>query len=103
MNKEIYLYLEDIKGYVNSVLLYLNTTNNDMDIKEIIMYLSSVEEIIDDINNYLYDENKIYINKNEIINYLYYLEDKIDEVYKHEVSASIDKFIKRIKEGKEDE
>lgn len=44
MNKEIYLYLEDIKRYVNSVLIHLNVNNYNIDIDKIKLYLSSIEE-----------------------------------------------------------
>ena len=36
------------------------------------------------------------MNKEEFINFLYYLLDKIDTVYYEEVSHSIEKFITRI-------
>ena len=89
-NNEINLYLNDIKGYVQSALIYLNNKNNYLDKKEIIMYLSSVEEIIHDI-------------KEELINYLYYIEDKIDKVYEKEVNISITNLIASLKEGENNE
>lgn len=101
MDKEIYLYLEDIKGYVNSVLTHLNGNNNNMDIDEIKMYLSSIVEIIDNVNEYLYKNNKLFIDKDELINYLYYLEDKVDKVYKIEVTKSINRYINKIMEVNE--
>lgn len=85
-NNEISMYFNDIKGYVQSTLIYLNNKNNNLDKKEIIMYLSSIEEIINDI-------------KEELINYLYYIEDKIDEAYKKEVYTSITSFIISLKDG----
>ena len=46
INLEIELLLDDINEYTNSVLLYLNNPNSNIDLKEIIMYLSSIDEII---------------------------------------------------------
>ena len=46
---EINLLLDDINEYIYSTLLYLNNHNSNLDLKEIIMYLSSVDEIIDTI------------------------------------------------------
>ena len=85
-NNEISMYLSDIKEYVKSTLTYLkNENNNNIDKDEIFMYLSSVPEIIDDI-------------KVILVNYLYYLEDKIDDVYKNEVDKSIYKLIVELTE-----
>lgn len=55
MNKdyEINLLLDDINEYVNSILLYLNNPNSILDLKEIEMYLSSVDEIIKTIKKLL--------------------------------------------------
>lgn len=55
MNKEkqIELNLNDILGYVKSTLLYLKTNNNKLDKEEIIMYLKSVPEIIEEIKKLL--------------------------------------------------
>lgn len=55
MNKdyEIELLLDDINEYVNSILLYLNNPNSNLDLKEIEMYLSSVDEIINTIKKLL--------------------------------------------------
>ena len=50
---EINLLLDDINEYVNSVLLYLNNPNSNLDLKEIIMYLSSVDETIKTIKQLL--------------------------------------------------
>lgn len=51
---EIYLLLDDINEYVNSTLLYLTAKDNNLyDVKEIIMYLSSVDETITTIKNLL--------------------------------------------------
>ena len=54
------------------------------------MYLSSIEDIINDI-------------KEDLINYLYYLEDKIDKAYEREVNISITNFIASLKEGENNE
>lgn len=55
MNKEkqIELNLNDILGYVKSTLLYLKTNNNKLDKEEIIMYLKSVLEIIEETKKLL--------------------------------------------------
>lgn len=50
---EINLLLDDINEYVNSTLLYLNSPNSNLDINELIMYLSSVDEIIETIKKLL--------------------------------------------------
>lgn len=77
-NNEISANLNDIKNYVDSALLYLKGT--PLNKKEVIMYLSCVDEIIITI-------------KNDLINYLYYLDDKIDAAYKKETERSITSFI----------
>lgn len=41
---------------------------------------------------------KVVINKEELIKYLDYLEDKVEECYKKEVKQSIERFLKRIEE-----
>ena len=55
MNKEkqIELNLNDILGYVKSTLLYLENKNNNLDKEEIIMYLKSVSEIINETKKLL--------------------------------------------------
>ena len=55
MNKEkqIKLNLNDILGYVQSTLLYLETKNKKLDKEEIIMYLKSVPEIIEETKELL--------------------------------------------------
>ncbi len=50
---EINLLLDDINEYVNSTLLYLNNPNSNLDINELIMYLSSVDETIETIKKLL--------------------------------------------------
>lgn len=52
-NYEIDLLLDDINEYVNSILLYLNNSNSNLDLKEINMYLLSVDEIIKTIKQLL--------------------------------------------------
>lgn len=101
MNKEIYLYLKEIKGTVNSILIYLNDKNNDINIDEIKDDLLYIKEVIDNINTYLYKDSKLFIDRDEFISYLYYLKDKIDEIYKKEVTISINRFINKIMEVKE--
>lgn len=58
INLEIELLLDDINEYTNSVLLYLNNPNSNIDLKEIIMYLSSIDEIIATIKKYYYERIK---------------------------------------------
>ena len=41
---------------------------------------------------------KVVINKEELIKFLEYLEDKVEECYKKEVKQSIERFLKRIEE-----
>lgn len=53
----IILYLDDIDNYVNSILNYHfcnEDEKNKLDINEILMYLSSVSEIIQEVKNYIY-------------------------------------------------
>ena len=50
---EINLLLDDLNEYVNSILLYLNNPNSNLDLKEIVMYLSSVDEAIKTIKQLL--------------------------------------------------
>ena len=49
---ELNLYLDDINEYVNSILLYHNGYNN-LDLEEILMYLSCVSEIIETIKEFI--------------------------------------------------
>lgn len=56
--EDIIMYLDDIDNYVNSILFYHScslTRKKDLDLKEILMYLSCVPEIVQDIKNYLYN------------------------------------------------
>lgn len=47
LEMEINNYLNDIKEYSNSALLYLTNPSDKLDKEEIIMYLSCVEEYTD--------------------------------------------------------
>ena len=58
INLEIELLLNDINEYSNSVLLYLNNPNSNLDLKELIMYLSSVNETIETIKKLLIERNE---------------------------------------------
>ncbi len=56
--EDIIMYLDDINIYVNSILFYHSCSvklKKELNLKEILMYLSSVLEIIQDIKNYLYN------------------------------------------------
>ncbi len=56
--EDIIMYLDDIDNYVNSILLYHSCSvklKEELDLKEILMYLSSIPEIIQDIKDYLYN------------------------------------------------
>lgn len=52
---DLFLYLDDIVTYVDSILFYHNG-NYDSDLDEILMYLSSIEEIVEEIKKYLYEK-----------------------------------------------
>lgn len=49
---DLFLYLSDIREYVNAILLFHNGYEH-LDLKEILMYLSCVDEIIDAIEIFL--------------------------------------------------
>lgn len=49
---ELKLYLDDIDEYVNSILLY-HSGYDKLDLNEILMYLSSVSEIIEAIKKFI--------------------------------------------------
>ena len=49
---DLFLYLDDIDEYVNSILLYHNGYDC-LDIDEILMYLSCVSEIIESIKKFI--------------------------------------------------
>lgn len=48
------LYLNDIDSYVNSILNYYNGYEADLD--EIIMYLSCIHEIIENLKLFIYEK-----------------------------------------------
>lgn len=52
---DIILYLGDIDNYVNSILYYHKYYNENLDLSEILMYLSFVHEIIENLKLYLYE------------------------------------------------
>lgn len=41
-------------------------------------------------------KNKITVNKEELIKFLEYFEDKVEDCYKKEIKQSIERFLKRI-------
>lgn len=47
------LYLNDTYNYVNSIFYYC-TNHTNLDSSEILMYLSSIHEIIENLKFYLY-------------------------------------------------
>lgn len=54
--KDVIMFLDDIKGYVDSILYYYSCSSKEkqnLDLSEILAYLFSVEEIVDDIKDYL--------------------------------------------------
>lgn len=54
--EDIVMYLDDIKIYVDAILYYHNCSlkeKQNLDLEEILAYLSSVEEIVNDIKDYL--------------------------------------------------
>ncbi len=56
---DVILYLDDITLYVNSILYYHSCpldVRQNLDLKEILMYLSVIPEIIQDIKSYLYSK-----------------------------------------------
>ena len=55
MNKkvELQLDLQDILNYVENAIIYLKRENSELDKDEIIMYLSSVPEIVGEIRKIL--------------------------------------------------
>ena len=63
--EDIIMYLDDINSYVNSILFYHSCSHKiqkKLDLKEILMYLSSTSEIIQDIKDYIYS---LYDSKEE--------------------------------------
>ncbi len=61
--EDIIMYLDDIDNYVNSILFYHSCSDKEkeeLDLKEILMYLSSIAEIIQDVKDYIYN---LYVSK----------------------------------------
>ena len=50
LETEINNYLNDIKEYSNGALLYLTNSSDKLDKEEIIMYLSCVEECVNNVS-----------------------------------------------------
>lgn len=48
---KIALYLGDIKSYTDATYLYLYGINEELDKDEILMYLSTIPEVIDELEN----------------------------------------------------
>ena len=60
------LYLDDIDNYVDSILYYHQDYNNNLDLIELLSYLSSVHEIIENLKLFIYEnlyENKEWNNE----------------------------------------
>ncbi len=55
---EILLYLGDIENYVYSYLYYLNNSNENLDKKEIDMYISCIPEIINTLKEMIIYEKE---------------------------------------------
>ena len=56
---DVILYLDDINSYVDSILYYHTCpldVRQELDLTEILMYLSAIPEIIQDIKSYLYSK-----------------------------------------------
>lgn len=101
MNYKIKLYLKEIEINVKNTLMYLQKEESDIDKNKIENCLFSINKMITNINKCLYsDSNNYSINKEYLINYLYYIEDKVDKVYKDEINKSVNNFINNIKEDK---
>lgn len=70
LETEINNYLNDIKEYSNGALLYLTNSSDKLDKEEIIMYLSCVEECVNNVSELIMKieneyENDIEELKNE--------------------------------------
>lgn len=101
MNYKIKLYLKEIEINVKNTLMYLQKEESDIDKNKIEKCLFSINKMITNINKCLYsDRNNYSINKEYLTNYLYYIEDKVDKVYKDEITKSVNNFINNIKEDK---
>lgn len=60
------LYLDDIDNYVDSILYYHQDYDNNLDLIELLSYLSSVHEIIENLKLFIYEnlyENKEWNNE----------------------------------------
>lgn len=55
------LYLDDIDNYVDSILFYHQDYDNNLDLIELLSYLSSVHEIIENLKLFIYEN--LYENK----------------------------------------
>lgn len=55
------LYLDDIDNYVDSILFYHQDYDNNLDLIELLSYLSSVHEIIKNLKLFIYEN--LYENK----------------------------------------
>lgn len=49
------LYLDDIDNYVDSILFYHQDYDNNLDLIELLSYLSSVHEIIKNLKLFIYE------------------------------------------------
>ena len=49
------LYLDDIDNYVDSILFYHQDYDNNLDLIELLSYLSSVHEIIENLKLFIYE------------------------------------------------
>lgn len=84
-NSGINMHLNKIKSSVKCTLIYLKGKNSKLNKEEIIMQLSYIDKIIAQL-------------KEEIINYIYFLEDKVDIVYEKEIKKSVINFIDSLRE-----
>ena len=55
------LYLDDIDNYVDSILFYHQDYDNTLHLIELLSYLSSVHEIIENLKLFIYEN--LYENK----------------------------------------
>lgn len=49
------LYLDDIDNYVDSILFYHQDYDNNLDLIELLSYLYSVHEIIENLKLFIYE------------------------------------------------
>ncbi len=94
--------LISIKNDLQRISMDLNNPNIEIIIDNCISKLSSnINAINNTISSNSSTKQKTFtIDKDELINYLYYLEDKIDYVYFKEVNHSINKFVETIQNYK---